>query len=56
MILGENEIEQVSEAKILGVIVRSDLKWNSHVSAIIKKANKCIYLLRLCKRAYNNVF
>ena len=51
LILGDNEIEQVSEAKILGIIVRSDLKWNSHVSAIIKKANKRLYLLRLCKRA-----
>ena len=46
-----SKIERVSEAKILGVIIRSDLKWNSHVSAIVKKANKRLYLLRLCKRA-----
>jgi hypothetical protein len=51
LVLGDNVVEQVTEAKILGVILRSDLKWNSHVSSIIKKANKRLYLLRLCKRA-----
>ena len=45
------EIEQVSEAKILGVTLRSDLKWNSHIATTIRKANKRLYLLRLCKRA-----
>jgi hypothetical protein len=44
-------INQVSEAKILGVIIRSDLKWNSHIDHLLKKANKRLYLLVLCKRA-----
>ena len=51
LLLDNKEVEQVTEAKILGVIVRSDLKWNSHISSVIKKANKRLHLLRLCKRA-----
>jgi hypothetical protein len=51
LVIDGAEIEQVSEAKLLGVIIRSDLKWNSHISMIIKKANKRLHLLRLCKRA-----
>lgn len=51
LVINDVEIEQVSEAKILGVVIRSDLKWNSHVSMIIKKANKRLHLLRLCKKA-----
>ena len=39
-------IERVFLAKILGVTIQSDLKWNSHISNMIKKANKRFYLLR----------
>jgi hypothetical protein len=49
--IGDAMIEQVEEAKILGVTIQSDLKWNSHVINMVKKANKRLYLLRLCKRA-----
>ena len=49
--IGDDVIERVSEAKILGVTIQSDLKWNSHITNIIKKANKRLYLLSLCKRA-----
>jgi hypothetical protein len=51
IMLGDAVIEQVKEAKILGVTIQSNLKWNSHVENIIKKANKRLYLLRLCKRS-----
>lgn len=44
-------IERVSEAKILGVTLQSDLKWNSHIENTIKKANKRLHLLNLCRRA-----
>ena len=44
-------IERVTEAKILGVTLQSDLKWNSHIASVIKKANKRLHLLKLCKRA-----
>ena len=45
------EFEQVSTAKILGVTIRQDLKWNDHIDNITAKAAKCLYLLRELKRA-----
>ena len=51
LLLNGNEVEQVSESKILGVVLQSDLKWNAHVTMITKKANKRLHLLRLCKKA-----
>ena len=44
-------IEQTSHAKILGVTISSDLKWNNHVDNLLKKCNKRLFLLVLCKRA-----
>lgn len=43
--------EVVKSAKILGVTVTDDLKWNSHVGNIVLKASKRIYLLKQLKRA-----
>ena len=36
---------------MLGVTISNTLKWNCHVSELIKKANKRIYFLTLLKRA-----
>ena len=36
-------IELVATAKILGLNVSSDLKWNSHIDSIIKKAQKHLH-------------
>lgn len=44
-------LQQVKEAKILGVTISSDLKWTKHVNNLLKKANKRLYLLVLCRRA-----
>ena len=38
--IGNNVIERVTTYKSLGVILSSDLKWNSHIEYIVKKANK----------------
>ena len=38
LIIGGNVINRVNTNKILGVIMANDLKWNSHVDYIIKKA------------------
>ena len=43
--------EIVNSAKILGVTVRNDLKWNDHINNIIVKASQRIYLLKQLKRA-----
>ena len=41
----------MKSAKILGVTVRNDLKWNDHVDNITAKASRRIYLLKQLKRA-----
>ena len=43
IIIGGNVIKSVNTYKILGVIVDNDLKWNSRVDYIIKKACKKFY-------------
>jgi hypothetical protein len=40
-------IEQVEEFKILGVVLQKDLKWNSHASSMVEKANKRFLLTHL---------
>ena len=44
-------IELVASAKILDLNVSSDLKWNSHIDSIIKKAQKHLYSLSQLKRS-----
>ena len=43
--------EIVESANVLGVTLTSDLKWNKHVSNIVEKASKRLYLLKQLKRA-----
>ena len=40
-----NYIERVSQAKVLGVIISSDLSRNAHVDKIIAKARKLVYMI-----------
>ena len=51
LVIGNNCIERVSTYKILGVFIDSDLRWNSHVDYIYKKACKKLYSLRILRRA-----
>ena len=44
-------IEVVSNAKVLGMHISRDLKWNNHISEIVKKVSKRLYFLRQLKRA-----
>ena len=50
IIIGDRLIDTVSEAKLLGVVISSDLKWNSHINYVYKKEAKRLYGLRLLKR------
>ena len=51
----ENQaVETVTTCKLLGVTIREDLKWNSHVDYFIAKVAKRLYALRLLKRACVN--
>ena len=44
--LGGDNLQVVSESRILGLIVSDDLKWNSHVSFACSKARRRIWMLR----------
>ena len=44
-------IETVSCAKLVGLYIQSDLKWNSHIDSIIKKAHPRLYFLAQLRRA-----
>ena len=46
-----NAFEIVKSNKLLGVIVRNDLKWNDHVDNITAKASRGIYLLKRLKHS-----
>ena len=45
-----NNIEVVEETKLLGLIVRSDLKWHRNTDNIIKKSYIRMWILRNLKR------
>ena len=46
------EVDVISEAKLLGVVLSDDLKWNyRHIDYICKKAAKRLYGLRFLKRS-----
>jgi hypothetical protein len=46
-----NPLEVVKSAKILGLTLSDDLKWNEHVLQIVKKARKRMYCLAQLKRS-----
>ena len=47
--LGQNDLEVVDEVRILGLIIRSDLKWVSNTDSMVSKANKRIWIVRRLK-------
>ena len=46
----DKQIEVVSSAKLLGVVVSDNLRWNAHVESICKKAATRLYFLKQLKR------
>ena len=50
IVIDNQTVSIVKHAKLLGVIVSNDLKWNLHANAICKKASKRLYALRLLRR------
>ena len=40
-----------SEAKLLGVIIQDDLKWDNHISFIVSRASQRLHCLRILKRS-----
>ena len=49
--INNTNIEVVPSAKLLGVMISNDLKWNVHVEMICKKVAVRLYFLRQLKRA-----
>jgi len=45
LVVSGSNIERVKEFKLLGVIVRSDLNWTSHVKYMVSKASKRIFVI-----------
>ena len=51
IVVNGKPIDVVSSAKVLGVNISQDLKWNIHISQIVKKVSSRLYFLRQQKRA-----
>ena len=51
IVIDGQEVDIVTHAKLLGVVISNDLKWNLNVDYICKKAAKRLYALRLLKRS-----
>ena len=51
LMIGNDVIERVNSFKLLGVWIQDNLKWNTHIEEITKKANKRLFYLRECRRA-----
>ena len=45
------QLEIVNQSKLLGLNLSSDLKWNIHISEIVKKTASKLYFLRQLKRS-----
>ena len=44
--LENHEVEVVEEIKLLGITIRSDLKWSSITQNLVQKANKRLWIIR----------
>ena len=51
LVVNRMPIDLVTSAKILGLNISNDLKWNCHIDSIIKKAKKRLYSLSQLKRS-----
>ena len=45
-----NHLEVVDEAKLLGVVIDSDLKWDKNTRYLVKKANKRMRMLHMASK------
>ena len=46
-----NSLETINSAKVVGITIRGDLKWNNHVDNSTVKGSQQIYLLKQLKHA-----
>ena len=50
--INASSLDVVNSAKIFGVTISHDLKWNEHVSRLIRNARKRLYFLSQLKRSH----
>ena len=50
VVMGEECIKLVKDAKLLGVTISGDLTWNAHITEVTKKAAKRLYFLVQLKK------
>ena len=58
IVIDDNDIERVTQAKVLGVTLSADLSWNAHVDTIVYKAWNvffCFYNLPIEARWYQTM-
>ena len=48
--IGAEPLSYVTEAKVLGIYLQDNLKWDTQVNNMLKKANKRLFMLRSLKR------
>ena len=48
--IGTTALKFVSSAKILGIHIQEDLKWDSQIDHVYKKASKRLYMIRNLKK------
>ena len=48
----DHQLQYVDNVKLLGTLIQNDLKWDSNVNDIVKRANGKLHMLRLLKRHY----
>ena len=49
IVINNQIVNIVTHAKLLGITISNDLKWNLHINAVCKKASKHLYAFRLLK-------
>ena len=48
--IGNEVLPYVEKAKVLGVLIQHDLKWNAQIDDMLSKANKRLFMLRSLKK------
>jgi len=43
-------VERVHHFKLLGITISHDMKWQTHIDAIIRKASSRLYFLKILKK------
>ena len=50
LMIGNEKLSYVNKAKVLGIWLQSDLKWDTQIDNMVKKANKKLFMLRSLKK------